>query len=335
MRRPLLAALIFLALGPVIGTHQRFPVDDLTQSVSARPLRLPAAEQGMMRFVRGWQLDSPHSKFGGFSALARIGPDRFQLVGDNGYGVRLTLSPAGGVRDVRIVPMPVPKGQPRRKTMVDMEAMFVDSASGKSWVALEGLNQVWRFDAELRRVETRRRLPAPRWPANRGPEAMVRLADGRTIIFSEDADDDPRGREALVYTDDPAVPGKPPLRFFYDSAGKGLVSDAAPLPDGRVLLVHRRLGFDPVFTTIIAILDPADIGPDGVVYSRTIGHVPRVFADNYEGAAVSVDGARTFLWLVSDDNFNVWQRSLLLQFELVDLPPRRAQQKGGAVSGPP
>lgn len=335
MRRPLLAALIFLALGPVAGTHQRVPVDDLTQSISARSLRLSASDGGMMRFVRGWQLESPHSKFGGFSALALIGPDRFQLVGDNGYGARLTLNPAKGVRDVRILAIPVPKGQPRRKTMADMEAMFVDPASGKSWIALEGLNQVWRLDADLRRIETRRRLPAPRWPANRGPEGMARLADGRTIIFSEDADGDPRGREALLYTDDPAVPGQPPLRFFYDSAGKGLVSDAAPLPDGRVLLVHRRLGFDPVFTTIIAILDPADIGPDGVVHSQSIGRVPRALADNYEGAAVSVEGARTFLWLVSDNNFNVWQRSLLLQFELVDLPPRRAQQKGGAVAGPP
>lgn len=328
MRRPFLAALIFLAIGPVPGTHYRFPVDNLTQAASARPLRLAAADRGAMRFIGGWQLTSPHSKFGGFSALARIGPDRFQLVGDNGYGARLTLNPVGGAaRDVRIfampVPGPVPDGQPRRKSMVDMEAMVYDRVNGKSWIALERINQVWRIDAELRRVESRRRLPAPPWPKNSGPEAMARLADGRTLIFSEDAHGDPRGREALVYTDDPAVPGQPPQRFFYDSQGKGLVSDAAPLPDGRVLLVHRRLGFDPVFTTIIAILDPADIRKDAVLRSRTIGRVPRALADNYEGAGVSVEDGRTFLWLVSDNNFNVWQRSLLLQFELVDLPPRR------------
>lgn len=336
MRRPLFAALIFLALGPVAGTHQRFPVEDLTQSMSARPLSLAAPARGMMRLLRGWQLESPHSRFGGFSGLARIGPDRFQLVGDNGYGVRLTLNPVSGdTRDVRIFAMPAPAGEVRRKSMMDMEAMAFDPVSGKSWVALEGLNEVWRFDADLRHIESRRRLAAANWPKNSGPEAMARLTDGRTVIFSEDASKDPRGREALIYSDDPAVPGKAPLRFFYDSAGKGLVSDAAPLPDGRVLLVHRRLGLDPIFTTIIAILDPADIGKDAVVHSQAIGRVPRALADNYEGAAISVEGARTFLWLVSDDNFNVWQRSLLLQFELVGLPPRRAQQKGGAVSGPP
>src|SRR3546814_19118940 len=82
---------------------------------------------------------------------------------------------------------------------------------------------------------------------------MVRLADGRTIVLSEDADDDPRGREALLYTGDPAEPGPAPIRFFYASDGRGAVSDAAPLPDGRILLVHRRLGFDPVFTTTLSV----------------------------------------------------------------------------------
>lgn len=335
MRRPLLAVLIFLAIGPVPGTHYRFPKEDLTQSASARPLELAAVDRGMMRFVRGWQITSPHSKFGGFSALARIGPDRFQLVGDNGYGVRLALTPAGDVADLRILPMPTPAGQPRRKSMLDMEGMFTDPASGKTWVVLEGVHEIWRLDADLRRVESRRRLPAARWSSNSGAEAMARLADGRTVVIASNGNDHPLGNTGLVYTGDPAVRGRPPLRFFYDSEGKGLVSDAAPLPDGRLLLVHREVGFDPVFTTIIAILDPADIARDAVLHSQAIGRVPCTLADNYEGAAISVEGGRTFLWLVSDDNFNVWQRSLLLQFELVGLPPRRAQQKGGAVSGPP
>ena len=117
--------------------------------------------------------------------------------------------------------------------------------------------EIWRLDPDLSKIESRRKLPEPRWPKNSGPEAMVRLADGRTIVFSENADDDSRGREGLIYAGDPAVPGPAPLRFFYDSDGRGLVSDAAALPDGRILLVHRRLGFDPVFTTIVAIVTAA------------------------------------------------------------------------------
>lgn len=325
MRRLLPAALIFLAIGPVPGTVMRFPDIDLTERAETRAIVFAPGAGGTMRFVRGWHLVSPHSRFGGFSALARTGPGRFQLIGDNGYWTRLTLDAHGRVAAVRIRPLPTPDGQPARKAMIDAEALFIDPASGKSWIALEGINQIWRLDAGLTAIESRRNLPGPlHWPVNRGPEAMARLADGRTVVFSEGADHDPRGREALLYAGDPAAAGPAPIRFFYDSRGKGLVSDAAALPDGRILLVHRRLGFDPVFTTIIAIVDPADIGKDAVVHSQTIGRVPLPLAENYEGAAISVEQGRTWLWLVADDNFNRWQRSLLLQFELVDLPPKKA-----------
>lgn len=324
MRRLFFAALIFLAIGPLPGTVMRFPRNDLTERAAARPLDFAPAAAGTMRFVRGWRLDSPHSRFGGFSALARTGPNRFELVGDNGYAVRLTLAAQGSSAAVRVRPLPTPDGRPRRKSMVDAEALFIDPVSGQSWIALEGINQVWRLNRDLSAIAARRTLPGPRWPSNRGPEALARLADGRTVIFSEDADDDSRGRAALIYAGDPTAPGPEPIRFFYDSRGKGLVSDAAALPDGRILLVHRRLGFDPVFTTIVAIVDPADIGQDAVVTSRTIGRVPIPLAENYEGAAISVERGRTYLWLVADDNFNRWQRSLLLQFELVDLPATNA-----------
>lgn len=322
MRRLFFAALIFLALGPVPGTVQRFPVDNPAQRAAARPLVFAAQTSGAMRFVRGWNLVSPHSRFGGFSGLARTGPGTFRLIGDNGYATRLVTNARGNVTAVDIRPLPTPDGRPASKAMADAEALFVDPVSGKAWIALEGINQIWRLNADLTMIESRRRLPAPRWPSNRGAEALARLGDGRTVVFAEDADDDPRGTEALLYTDDPAAPGSVPIRFFYDSRGKGLVSDAVALPDGCILLVHRRLGFNPVFTTIVAVLDPAVIAKDAVVRSQTIGRVPRALAENYEGAAVSAEGGRTWLWLVADDNFNRWQRSLLLQFELVDLPSR-------------
>jgi len=334
MRRLFFAALIFLAIGPVPGTVQRFPVDNLTQRATARPLAVPPQASGTMRFVRGWHLVSPHSRFGGFSGLARIAPGQFRLIGDNGYATRLTTDVEGVVTAMNIRPFPTPDGRPATKAMADTEALAIDPANDSAWIALEGINQIWRLNADLTTIESRRRLPEPRWPANRGAEAMARLADGRTMVFSEDADDDPRGTEALLYTGDPAAPGPPPIRFFYDSRGKGLVSDAAALPDGRVLLVHRRLGFDPVFTTIIAMVDPADIAKDAVVQSQAIGRVPRPLAENYEGASVAVENGRTLLWLVSDDNFNRWQRSLLLQFELVDLPPRKTPDSKKAARKP-
>ena len=324
MRRLLSAALIFLALGPVPGTTFRYPQIDKSQSAEARALRHPASTSSMLRFVAGWRLVSRNSQFGGFSALAYRGDGRFLLIGDNGEATRLTLGADGAVSEVTIRPLPTPPGNPQRKAFTDAEALVIDPATGKVWLALEALNQIWRLDAAMTRVESRRGSPAlDDWPSNSGPEAMVRLADGRTILFSEGEDRNSYGTEGLVFRGDPAVSGKPPVRFYYDAQGKGQVSDAAPLPDGRILLVHRKLGLSPIFTTTLAIADPADIGKDRVVRSVAIGTVPKPLADNYEGAAITVTDGRTWLWLVSDDNFNHWQRSLLLKFELVDLPPRR------------
>lgn len=324
MRRLLPAALIFLTIGPMPWAGFRYPVVDRSQAASARPLIYPVDRKGSLRFVAGWRLTSRNSLFGGFSALAYRGDGRFLLIGDNGQMTRLTLGADGSVSGVGIKPLPTPPRSPKRKAFTDAEALVLDPATGKLWVALEGINQVWRIDAAMTRVESRRRSPALyRWPANRGPEAMVRLKDGRTILFSEGEDRNDYGTEGLVYVDDPAVPGKPPLLFYYDAAGKGQVSDAAPLPDGRILLVHRKLGLDPLFTTTLAIVDPADIRKDAVVRSVAIGTVPEPLRENYEGAAVTVEGGKTILWLVADDNFNSWQRSLLLKFELVDLPPGR------------
>src|SRR3546814_15815621 len=94
------------------------------------------------------------------------------------------------------------------------------------------------------------------------------------MVLREDAHVVPRGRESLLYPGVPAEPGPAPIRFFYASDGRGAVSDAAPLPDGRILLVHRRLGFDPVFTTTLSVADPAHIGKDAVLRARTNRRVP-------------------------------------------------------------
>lgn len=333
MRRLFLAALIFVAVGPALGTRQVRPVvDTAAQDIALHALAYPAGRSGPLRFVRGWRLTSSNARFGGFSALAVIGPDRFQLVADNGYWARFALLPGGRVTGARIGRIPIPGGGQAdgKKSQNDVEALLFDPVTGQSRIALEYVNEVWRLDPTLGRIESRAGLPRPHWPKNSGPEAMARLPDGRIVIFSENADDDPRGREALLFAGDPAVPGTRAQRFYYDAGDKGAVSDATTLPDGHILLVHRRLGFDPVFTTTIALVDPADIRPGAVVRSRTIGRVPGALAENYEGAAVTTEGARIFLWLASDDNFNRWQRSLLVQFELAGLPVRAPDSKKAA-----
>ena len=330
MRRILLATLLFLLLGPVPWSGQRRV--QMIESDSAKAIALPTPRSttgGALHYVRGWRLESRDSRFGGFSALAEVAPRQFLAVADNGRWVRTDLR--GDSPRLDLGGLPDMGDERRSKGLRDVEAMATDPDGDRVWLALEGDHQVWRLDKGLSRIAARRRFPSENWGANRGAEAMARLPGGRFIIFAESRAGG-GATEALLYPGDPAEAGAP-LRFRYDAEGKGAVADAATLPDGRVLLVHRKLGWNPVFTTVVAIADPAEIVAGGVLRSRAIGTVPAVIADNYEGAAITEADGRIYLWLVSDDNFQRWQRSLLVQFELVGLPP--AQQKGGAVSGPP
>ncbi len=73
-----------------------------------------------------------------------------------------------------------------------------------------------------------------------------------------------------------------------------------------------------------AVPDEVDVlivgsGPAGMLLAAQLSQYPDVVTRLIERR----DG-RIFLWLVSDNNFNNWQRSLLTEFELVGLPLHRA-----------
>jgi hypothetical protein len=129
-------------------------------------------------------------------------------------------------------------------------------------------------------------------------------------------------------------------------------------PSSPQCLMQNRRGWETLSLPVPPGLDPktafpvdADWGSDGTLYilmrswsggndnrGALIARSPlgdyRLLAtflkpltvDNYEGVAVREQGGRTFLYIISDDNFRVyddpkrpetWQRSLLLKFELI------------------
>jgi hypothetical protein len=326
--RKILAALLTLCLiGPIPGMERARVAEQGGQAIMARPVAIPAALAGTgpLRLTEAWALTSPNSRFGGLSGLALTGERRFLIVSDQGMMARLRLPVGGGAAtDSRIDPITGIK-QHRHKAFSDAEAVIYDAKSGKSWISFEGIAQIWRTNERTGEVEARHR-PASlfRWPANRGPEAMVRLDRRRFLVFSEDADH-PRGTEAMFFPTDPAEIGPAPVRFFYDAEGKGQLTEAAMLPDGRLLLLHRRVqwtGFwrgRQAYVSTIAVADPAGIKRDSVLRSATIAVIgPRALSDNFEGMALGTEGGAPVLWLVSDDNFNGWQDNLLLKFS-VDL----------------
>ena len=105
--------------------------------------------------------------------------------------------------------------------------------------------------------------------------------------------------------------------------------DMTQVSSGEVLVLLRRIewGIPPRFVSAIVRLDSASLEPGAVWRPEEMLSLPRGMPnDNFEGIAAMemADGAAA-LWLVSDDNFSAFQRSLLVR--LVYSPPAQTREK--------
>jgi hypothetical protein len=60
-----------------------------------------------------------------------------------------------------------------------------------------------------------------------------------------------------------------------------------------------------------------------------------MLVDNMEGIAITNEGGRMIVWMVSDNNFNIWQRTLLMKFELHLPSQHQPKEKPGATDAAP
>jgi len=330
--RILLAILLVLLLVPTWSGEERLPLFDSPVAVTATRVPLDASDPARVRlgpltYLGGVELHSRHWAFGGYSALAVRG-ERMLLLSDGGLALDFALTPDLSPRDVRTGALPGGPATGWNKRERDSESLVVDPASGDLMVGLERYNAIWRYDAALTRTIARR---APRqmarWPRNGGPEAMARLTDGRYVVFSEDADARGGGQRALLFDRVPTDPAGGAIPFRFVSPPGYLPTDAATLPDGRLLVLTRALSLGEGFTAKLLLVDPRTIRAGTGVSGRELATFAYpVLHDNFEGVAVSREGDATIVWLLSDDNGpSLFQRTLLLKFRL-DLPAPQAKQ---------
>lgn len=220
------------------------------------------------------------------------------------------------------------------KRMFDAEAVTRDPASGTMWVAYEQDNRILRIDVggSIRAANP----PAMRqWPTNSGPEAFVRLMDGRFIVLAEHrARWWGSGGPGLLFPGDPQA-GEPPLRFTFAGPDGYVPVDMGQLPDGRVLVLLRALLYrmPPRFSGALLLADPEEIRQGTVWSGRIVARLdPPLPSDNYEGLAIvpGKDG-EVALWIISDDNVAVTQRTLLLKLRWT--PPVPGKGKGAPPRG--
>ena len=189
-------------------------------------------------------------------------------------------------------------------------------------ISWEDRRAIGRFDPALRRESRVYPRAVQGWSAQFGGESLVRLSDGSLLITSEAFLDTDTDHQTLSFAADPGThPGTvAPLPGVLHMAPGYRPTDMAQLPDGRVLVLMRKLLWPlPMrYSCRIALADPAELARTGQWTARDLARLdPPLPTDNYEGLAVRprADG-KLDVWVISDDNQASTQRTLLLGLEL-------------------
>jgi hypothetical protein len=312
-----LAALPLLATfaPPRLFTEAELPAETVLsfKAVSLDRENASRRSVGKLLYLGGWQIRSNDRRFGGISAI-HVERDEVTAVSDAGSLIRFPLP--GGSSLPRISPLSGELGSDSSKSDRDSESMVVHGR--RAWIGFERRNLISRYRRSSWTSDASAAPPAMKsWPGNSGSEAMVRLSNGDFLIFSE-AKPRPGGTEVLLFEGDPALPGTRSTSLTYRSPEGYRITDAALLPDGRILFLNRRFSLPEGFTAKLTISPKPEL--EGAILSgEEIAHLQAPLAvDNMEGLSVGSEEGRTVLWIASDDNLNPLQRTLLLKFALVE-----------------
>jgi hypothetical protein len=312
MRRLILLLLVALVLAPGTWLRTRTGVPNESQRLEIVPVEFPAgARRGEVSVEGVWRLASPNSYFGSYSGLVALGPNDLLAVSDKGGWLR--FSPPGSPGSARFGGLE--RAVLRNKRAVDAEAVAFDPENRQVWVAYEVTNSIERSGLSMRDAVSITPPAMANWPVTSGPEAMTRLPDGRFIVLGEGSPDwFGKGYPGLLFAGDP-VEGTEVIRFGFDPASGFRPTDMTALPDGRVLILMRRIEnvLPPRFSARIALADPATIRAGESWPATDIATLGTDLPDdNFEGlAAIPQPDGSFILWLISDDNGAALQDTLL------------------------
>ncbi len=335
----LVAALFLLSVGAFFAQAQNAAgaaeadasakIDIQTRRIDAFDPREPAKKQfGSLIFRGGLVLASPHKQFGGLSSirLAANGSN-FLAVTDRGFWVRGRITYQGetpaGVADGEIAPMLYSDGRPiTARGWYDTEALAEDG--GFAYVALERVHRILKFDYAKRGLLARATLvPTPpemaKLPSNRGLECLQVMPKGSPlagalIAISERGLDEANNIRGFL------IGGPKPGLFAVKQSDEFDIVDCAVGLNSELLILERSFSWRRGVAMRIRSVALSDIVPGAVLEgSKLISADMGYEIDNMEGLSVHrTPKGETVLTLISDDNFSMLQRTILLQFTLLD-----------------
>lgn len=325
-------------LGILVGcapssARAQAPAGPIAVEVKSRPLEAfdlrdrTRRRFGQLEFRSGLVLTSSFKPFGGLSAF-RVDPkgEGFIAMNDKGDWFTGRLAYKGkalaGLSDVVSAPMLGRDGRPiASKRLYDSESLAIDGTT--LYVGIERANRVFRFDFRRAGIASRgEEIVVPpafrRLPHNKGPEGLVVVPkglphEGALIVVSE------RGLDASGNLIGFLVGGTRPGQFAIRRTDEFDISDAALLPSGELLILERKFSMLAGVGIRIRRIPLRAIAPGALVDGPSIFDADLGYEiDNMEGLDVHRDETGDIvLTMVSDDNFSMLQRTLLLQFTLI------------------
>ncbi|KQX35697.1 hypothetical protein ASD04_13030 [Devosia sp. Root436] len=314
-----------------------FPATAVEVTVSASPVT-QFKDSGVdepvdsLIFRGGIALVSQDDTFGGLSSLAMTGPNQ-QVVfaSDRGNFVtgQLAYDDAGrlfGFIGTRVEPMRNSRGEllPRQyaKDAESLDTVYRDGEPVAVRVGFENLTRVADFAlTDGQPGGPAREVSIPDWLMElRTNESLESLCiappaspiAGSTLLLTEEAlDEDGNHRGWLLGQRDKGPIG-------YRNSPVVNPTDCAFLPNGDLLVLERGVSMLS-FVMNLRRVPAAEVRPNNLMAGELLLSATGGSIDNMESLAVHTapDGELRIL-IGSDNNFNDWQRTLLLEFALVE-----------------
>lgn len=290
---------------------------------SARPmpeLRVADARFGALTVTGAVEWRAERPDFGGFSGLLLEEDGGFIALTDKAHWARarLVLDEAGaltGIEGLEVGRLDGPEGRDLMHPYTDSEAL-TRSPDGAFIIGFEGRARISRF-ATLRGAEEQ--LPdlpdAQDLPLNGAFESVMALPDGRIIAVAETTPDWRAGYPGWIRD------GEAVARFTLAKDGWFAPTDMALGPEGEwVYVLERRFTLIGGFAMRLSRFPLTALTADARIEPELLGEITGPpLTENYEGLATARDAAgRTVLYILSDDNFRVAQRTLLVQLRVED-----------------
>jgi hypothetical protein len=282
---------------------------------------------GALTLLSAFELRSRDKRFGGISGLSIDSGGNLVAVSDAGYWVsaKLISDPEGRLLDLidwRITPLLTPEKKPVGGVLRDAEALS-RAPDGGFVVAFEQAHRLWRYPPPPGTIHSPPvALPAPREiaraPANGGIEGIALLPDGRLLALTEEFQN-PDGSFKGWLIDNHRF-----TQLSYLPSDGFRVTDCAALKNGDVIVLERRYVPLGILSARLKLVRAKEIQAGAKLVGEELLRLQSPLrVDNFEAVAVHEDPVHgTTIYIVSDDNYHPFQRTLLLQFRLPGVDTR-------------